>query len=190
MGEIKKQGISNAIISYIGIAIGFINLLVLQPILLSPEEIGLTRILFSFSALLATIIPMGMVNIILRFFPVFKNENNGNNGFFGLILLFVFGGFILISSLLFLVKPLFIEKYSQQSKLFSDFFYYVYPLSFFLALINCFGGYLSSIFKTSFPSFVNDILIRVLNILIFSIYFFDLINLEILIFLYFFLYLF
>ena len=190
MGEIKKQGISNAIISYIGIAIGFINLLVLQPILLSPEEIGLTRILFSFSALLATIIPMGMVNIILRFFPVFKNENNGNNGFFGLILLFVFVGFILISLLLFLVKPLFIEKYSQQSKLFSDFFYYVYPLSFFLALTNCFGGYLSSIFKTSFPSFVNDILIRLLNILIFSIYFFDIINLEILIFLYFFLYLF
>lgn len=178
MGEIKKQGISNAIISYIGIAIGFLNLLVLQPILLSPEEIGLTRILFSFSALLATIIPMGMVNITLRFFPVFKNPNNGNNGFFGLIMLFVLVGFTLISGLIYLLKPLFIEKYSQQSKLFSDYFNYVFPLSFLLALINCFGGYLASIFKTSFASFVNDIVIRALNIILFTIYFFKFIDLN------------
>ena len=94
MGEIKKQGISNAIISYIGIAIGFINLLVLQPILLSPEEIGLTRILFSFSSIMSTVIPLGMINITLRFFPIFENKEKKHNGFFGFSILIAFVGFV------------------------------------------------------------------------------------------------
>ncbi|HRG60054.1 MAG TPA: polysaccharide biosynthesis protein, partial [Bacteroidia bacterium] len=60
MGIIQKQGIQNTIISYIGIIIGFVNVLILQPIMLSADEIGLTRILFSIATLFATIFPLGL----------------------------------------------------------------------------------------------------------------------------------
>jgi hypothetical protein len=58
MGVIQKQGIANTIVSYTGIAIGFINILILQPLMLSPDEIGLTRILYSVSSLIATVFPL------------------------------------------------------------------------------------------------------------------------------------
>jgi hypothetical protein len=41
MGIIQKQGIANTIISYLGIAIGFVNIIYIQPQLLSSEEVGL-----------------------------------------------------------------------------------------------------------------------------------------------------
>ena len=178
MGEIKKQGISNAIISYIGIAIGFINLLVLQPILLSPEEIGLTRILFSFSAILSTLIPLGMINVIIRFFPVFENKEKRHYGFFGFSLLIPSIGFLIVSALLFLSKNYFVSKYNNQSPLFAEYFNYIFPLSFFLAFTSVLGSYMAALLKTSFASFVNDIVTRILNVLVFSIYFLKLINID------------
>jgi O-antigen/teichoic acid export membrane protein len=184
LGEIKKQGISNAIISYIGIAIGFINLLVLQPILLSPEEIGLTRILFSFSSIMSTVIPLGMINITLRFFPIFENKEKKHNGFFGFSILIAFVGFVFVGLVLFLTKDFFIEKYGKHSSLFIEFFNYVFPLSFFLALISIMGSYSAALLKTSFPSFLNDIFTRLLNIILFSVYFLKFISIETMIFLF------
>jgi hypothetical protein len=40
MGVIKRQGIKNTIAVYIGLAIGFLNLIVIQPYFLSKEELG------------------------------------------------------------------------------------------------------------------------------------------------------
>ena len=49
MGVIKRQGIKNTIATYIGFVIGFVNLIIIQPNFLSKEELGLTRVLYSFA---------------------------------------------------------------------------------------------------------------------------------------------
>ena len=71
MGVIKRQGIKNTIATYIGFVIGFVNLIVIQPHLLTKEELGLTRILYSFSLLIAMFVPLGIGNATTRFFPMF-----------------------------------------------------------------------------------------------------------------------
>ena len=72
MGVIQQQGIKSTVITYAGIFIGFLSLLVIQPQFLNPEIIGLTRILYSFSFLVSTIVPLSIVNITTRFFPRFR----------------------------------------------------------------------------------------------------------------------
>ena len=74
MGSIQKQAIQNTIISYLGVAIGFVNTLILQPKMLSPEELGLTRILYSTSVLIATLFPLGLNAFTIKFFPKFRNS--------------------------------------------------------------------------------------------------------------------
>jgi hypothetical protein len=59
MGVIKRQGIKNTIATYIGFVIGFVNLIIIQPNFLSKEELGLTRVLYSFALLVAMFVPMG-----------------------------------------------------------------------------------------------------------------------------------
>lgn len=178
MGEIKSQGIRNAVLTYIGIFIGFLNLLVIQPRFLSPEEVGLTRVLFSFSTLIATFIPLGIGNITTRFFPAFRDESKSHNGFLGFALLFPILGFIVCGGVLYLFRDYFVSEYSKESPLFAEYFNYVFPLSFILGLITVFNTYCFSLFKTTFPTLLNDIVSRIGLIFIFSLYFIRLITID------------
>src|SRR5258708_7891359 len=104
MGSIQRQAIQNTIISYAGVVIGFVNTLILQPKMLSAEELGLTRILYSVSVLIATLFPLGLNAFSVKYFPKFRNPENGHNGYFGLLLRIALIGFVSISILVFLLK--------------------------------------------------------------------------------------
>ncbi len=171
MGILQRQGITNAIITYVGIVIGFISLLVIQPRFLSTEEIGLTRVLFSFSALIATFMPFGMNSITLKYFPYFRNKDKGHYGFFMFMLLLPVGGFLVIGMLLWLIKGFIIAQYVTQAALFTEYFYYIFPLTFFLSLISVLNAYSYSLFKTSFPGFLSEVIVRLLSIALFTLYF-------------------
>ena len=184
MGIIQRQGIRNSIISYIGLALGAISLLIVQPHFLTKEEIGLTRILFSFSALVATFMPLGMGGITLKYFPNFRNREKGHHGYFGLMMILPLIGVVIFSLILFLLRGYIISKYSAQSKLFTDYFYYIFPLSFFLSFVNVFVAYSYSIFRTSVPTLINDVLVRIGSIILFTIYFLKWVTLSQFVFLY------
>jgi O-antigen/teichoic acid export membrane protein len=178
LGIIKKQGIQNTVIIYTGILIGFINLVLIQPFLLSKEEVGLVRVLFAFSSLVAVIVPLGITNITIRYFPHFRNNENGHYGFLGFVLLFPVAGGILIYFLLTVFKELIVGQYSVNSKLFADYFDYVLPLSVILGFISVLNTYCFSLFKSTIPSLLNDVVNRVLTIVVISIYYLKLIDIK------------
>ena len=171
MGIVQRQGIRNSIITYLGIAIGAVSLIIIQPRFLTKEEIGLTRLLFSFSSLIASVMPLGVTATTLKFFPYFRDRDRNHHGFFGFMLIIPVIGYILLSLLLYLLKDYIISKYIGQSKLFTDYFYYIFPLTFFLAFSSVFTAYSYSLFRTSVPALINDVLIRVGSIVLFTIYF-------------------
>lgn len=171
MGIIQRQGIRNSILTYVGILLGAISLVFIQPRFLTKEEIGLTRILFSFSAVIATLTPIGTIHIILRYFPYFRDRDKKHHGFFGFMLLFPMVGYLVIALFLYLFRDYIISKYIGQSRLFTDYFYYIFPLTFFLTFIGILNAYSFSIFRTSVPLLINDILLRVVSVMLFTVYF-------------------
>lgn len=183
MGSIQKQAIQNTIISYLGVVIGFVNTLVLQPIMLSTEELGLTRILYSVSVLIATLFPLGLNAFSIKYFPKFRNAENGHNGYFGLLLRIVLVGYILIAMIVYFLKGGILAKY-QSSPLFIEYFTYIFPMALFIGLISVLNVYSAVLFKTSFPSFLNEILIRIFNITIVSLYFLKMLSFTAFIFLF------
>lgn len=171
MGVIQRQGIRNSIITYIGIAVGALSLIIVQPHFLTKEEMGLTRLLFSFSSLVASLTPLGMTATILRYFPYFRDRERNHHGFFGFMLIFPMLGYLFFSALLYIFKDYIVAQYVAQSRLFTDYFYYVFPLTFFLGFSNVLTAYSYSIFRTSVPALINDVLIRIGSIILFTIYF-------------------
>ncbi|MGZ4035627.1 MAG: hypothetical protein ACXVP4_12235, partial [Bacteroidia bacterium] len=129
MSSIKKQGIQNAVITYIGVVIGFISLMFIQPELLKPEELGLTRILIASSSLLATILPLGVSSVTTRYFPFFRNESKKHHGFFGFMLLFPLVGTAVCAILIYSFKHFIISQYIDQSPLFTYYFDLLLPLA-------------------------------------------------------------
>ncbi len=177
MDSIKKQGIRNAIITYTGVVIGFASLLFIQPNLLKPEELGLTRILIAAASFVATILPFGVSSVTIKFFPFFRNEEKKHHGYFGFMLLFPLVGAILCGILIYTFKNIIISQYIEQSFLFTRFFDLLLPFSIVIGFNMALNAYCESLFKTTIISFFEGIFTRIVFILLIIIYYFHLIDL-------------
>jgi len=164
MGIIQRQGIQSTIITYAGIFIGFLSLLWVQPNFLKAEEVGLTRVLFSFSFLVSTVLPMSAGNVIARYFPRFRDAAAKHHGFLGFILLFPLIGILICFPLLYLLKPLIVAQYVEESPLFASYFSFIFPLSLILTLLAIVNNYLYSIFRPLLPALGQEVIIRLLFI--------------------------
>jgi len=164
MGIIQRQGIQSTIITYAGIFIGFLSLLWVQPNFLKAEEVGLTRVLFSFSFLVSTVLPMSAGNVIARYFPRFRDAAAKHHGFLGFILLFPLIGILICFPLLYFLKPLIVAQYVEESPLFASYFSLIFPLSLILTLLAIVNNYLYSIFRPLLPALGQEIIIRLLFI--------------------------
>ena len=178
MGIIQKQGIISTLITYSGIAVGFVSLLVIQPFFLDSEAIGLTRVLYSFSFLVSTILPLGLLNVTTRYFPKFRNPEVKHHGFMGLMLIWLLVGCFIVFPLLYFFKGEIIQLYLEDSPLFANYFLLVFPFSLIIALLSLVNNYLFSVFKPILPAFLQEVFIRVLFIALILVYFFFRLNIE------------
>ncbi|MFY0690146.1 MAG: polysaccharide biosynthesis C-terminal domain-containing protein [Cyclobacteriaceae bacterium] len=74
MGIVIRQSAISSLIAYTSIGVGYINAIILMPMFMSPEEIGLIRTLLSISMLLIPLAVFGTPSSIIRFFPEFKEK--------------------------------------------------------------------------------------------------------------------
>ena len=174
MGEIKKQSINNTLLSYVGGALGFL-IIYIQPHLISSADIGLLRLLYSFSWMAAVLMPLGIGSITMRFFPKIKNEANTHNGFFFLLLIITSIGALVIASVLYIYKSFFVDYY-QKSAEFPLYFNEAIVFAFILSLISVYTIYSTSLLKTTFTVFLTDVFIRLGQLGLVIIYYYQLIN--------------
>jgi O-antigen/teichoic acid export membrane protein len=173
VGVVQRQGIKNTIIIYIGILIGFISLLIIQPTYLTKSEQGLTRLLLAFSSLFSSVFSVSISTVTIRFFPQFKNPEKNHHGYFGFMLLFPLIGTLLGCLILYLFKDYIVTYYSKESKVFTEYFYYTFLFSFFLTVTLALNGYCGGILKTTAPSFLSDVFVRIVFIGLILAYHFD-----------------
>ncbi|MBC5773615.1 oligosaccharide flippase family protein [Pontibacter sp. KCTC 32443] len=168
--QLQREGIWNTIISYAGISIGYVNVLILFPNILNEEQVGLTRLLLTIAEMFAQFAALGFVNMSVRYFPYFRNKEKQHHGFLFVLLSVPMFGFALITVLFLLFKPAVANYYSENSELLLDYYYYIIPLAFFTLLFNLFTAYLRSLFKTIVSSFVKDFLSRLLILVLLIVY--------------------
>ncbi|MBW4890538.1 oligosaccharide flippase family protein [Mucilaginibacter sp. HMF5004] len=163
MGIVKKQVYKNAFISYTGMVIGYVNLVILYPLFLSTQQLGLYVLLIGLSVIYSLIASMGVPATILRYFPFFRTEDRKHNGFVWWILGLSLIGFA-ASTLIYLVaKPLIVSYYIDQSPLFVQYFYLLIPLAGFTILYNLLEAFGKAIYQSVFSSFLKEIGLKLLT---------------------------
>ena len=80
MGIIARQATLNTLLAYIGIALGFVNVVVLYPRVLQADEFGLTRLLVSIATIAAQVAQLGAENTVIRYFPYFRDPARDHRG--------------------------------------------------------------------------------------------------------------
>lgn len=86
MGIVVKQSIKNTLVTYIGFAIGAINVLFLYTKFMKPEYYGVITIILSTANILMPLMAFGVHNTIVKFYSSFKTRHS-QNGFLSLMLL-------------------------------------------------------------------------------------------------------
>jgi O-antigen/teichoic acid export membrane protein len=154
--------------------LGIVSIYVL-PQLISASEIGLLRLLMSFSWMTAVLMPFGVGSITLRYFPKIKNTENGHHGFFALLFILSTLGAIIVSIILLFNANAF-TKYYQNSPEFSKYFHESLVYAYILSLITVYNIYSASQFKTSFTVFLSDVFARIGQLFVVVLYYYHLIS--------------
>ena len=184
MGVIQKQSISGTIYSYLGVLLGFITTGWLFPRILSTEEVGLLRILVSYSVLFAQFASLGINSVSVKLFPYFRDPEKKHHGYLGLTLIVGLTGVILSIGIYLLLKPFFVSHASQKSSLFLDYFYYVVPLILFTLLFGLFDTYYRVLYNAVKGIVYKEVVQRLLILAAILFYFFKLIDFQWLVILY------
>ena len=170
MGVIQRQSISGFIYTLIGVLLGFITTGLLMPRIFETEEIGLLRVLISYASVLSTLAVLGFSVVSVKMFPFFRDEKSKHHGFFGLALFIGLIGFTLASLIYLGFHDLIVEKGAEKSPLFSQFYYLVIPLTFFLMLYIIIDTYFRVLYQAVIGIIYREIFQRFLVLIVFILF--------------------
>ncbi len=163
MGIVVQQSTRNVIVSYLGVGLGFLNLVVLYPWILSDDEFGLTRLLIALAVLGAQLGQLGSDNVMLRFFPYFRGREHGEGGFVRYVFLVGGTGLAVLLALFFLLRPEAIERFSDSTSLFEKYYGLLFPLLFVEVFFILLRAYARSLRQSVAPVFLREFLLRALQ---------------------------
>lgn len=178
MGVVVRQSIKGSIMNYIGVIVGFFTTFFIVTKYLTTEEVGLTRVLVDASILLSGLAQLGTSTSAMRYYPYFKDEKERDHGFFGWSVIIPFVGFIIFSILFFVFKQPIENYFSQNSELFVDYIYFVIPMSFFMTYLLVFETNSNLLMRIVIPKFIREVGIRIMTLVVYLLYAFDVINLD------------
>ncbi|MBS1572253.1 MAG: lipopolysaccharide biosynthesis protein [Bacteroidetes bacterium] len=178
MSQIRNQSLKATSWIYIGFLIGAINTYFFtHKDWFGTPEYGLTRALLDISMLTCAFSTLGVTTYIVKFFPYYKDiMGRKKNDLLGTALKVSMFGFLFTTIFLFLLHPLIIRKFSENSQLLVEYFYYVIPFSFFILLYNILEAYAYGFDKGVFTSFLRELILRIYTLVIIILKVFGIIN--------------
>jgi hypothetical protein len=99
MGFIQKDALLATLITYVGIALGYLNRGVLFLVLFTSQQIGLISLITTIGLLFAQLTNLGSIYVTWRFFPFFRNAERKNYGFLLMNCLIILVGISIFSGI-------------------------------------------------------------------------------------------
>jgi O-antigen/teichoic acid export membrane protein len=161
MGTVIRQATINALLSYLGIALGFLNVVVLYPKVLQTEEFGLTRLMLSVATMAAQVAQLGAENTIIRYFPYFRDRERAHRGMLSGILLFALATGLISMALLWLGHPWLTEVFADRNALYGQLGLLVLPLVFSEIVFILLRSYSRALHRTVQPTFLREFVLRI-----------------------------
>jgi O-antigen/teichoic acid export membrane protein len=178
MGLAIRQSILTSIVSYAGVAIGYVNLLYLYPRFLNPEQIGLLRTIVDAALLLAPFAQGGLGQTILRFLPYFATNKDKGRGFINLVLLLSVCGYGVFLLLFVAFRRPLLDFFSDNAAIVANYTLLILVLTFIVMVITILEFYSRALMRLVFPSLVREVGLRFLQAVLVTLYFLGTIDFE------------
>ena len=163
MGVVKRQGIKQSVVTYIGVAIGMVNMLFIYPAFLQEDQIGIISYVRETAAMLSLFVFLGSADMVVRFFPRFRDERTGNHGFLFLLLGIVTVGCLFFTLATLIFRERIFDFFGQKTEplLYLQFAHLVLPVTVLIAYGNLFLLYASNFQRIVVPALINELLPKI-----------------------------
>ena len=182
MGIIAKQSIQGTIVTYLGVAVGFVTTFFVLTRFLSAEEIGLARVLIDAATLFIGLAQLGTSSSIIRFYPHFKAKRqvgeNTEHGFFFWTILIPLVGFAIFAIIYCSCYSPLSRWFSEKSPLFVEYYYMVLPMAFFMLYQTIFETNANVRMHIVVPRVVRELITRVGLLVVYLLYAFELLTIN------------
>ena len=186
MGIIAKQSIQGTIVTYLGVAVGFVTTFFVLTRFLSAEEIGLARVLVDAATLFIGLAQLGTTSSIIRFYPHFKAKGerlkvkgeNRDHGFFFWTLIIPLVGFALFTAIYCACYSPLSQWFGEKSPLFVEYYYMVLPMAFFMLYQTVFETNANVRMHIVVPRAVRELITRIGLLLVYLLYAFELLTIN------------
>ncbi len=168
MSQIRKRSLKATTWIYIGFLIGALNTYFLtHKNWFNTDQNGLTRAMIEISQLIFAFSSLGVTSFLYKFFPYYHdNLSPRKNDILGLALMVATAGFIVTCAGLFLLEPVIVRKFSANSLLLVEYFYWILPMAFFVLLYNILESYAYGFDKGVTTSLLKETMLRLITLII------------------------
>ena len=167
MSQIRKQSIISTVFVYAGFLIGFINtyLFTRQGSPFTPSQYGLVSTIFvAVGNLMFAFANMGMISVIYKFYPYYKdNLPKKKNDLLTWALVVSLIGFVFVVLAGIIFKNLVIRKFGTNSPEFIQYYFWVFPFGLSLLLYSILEVFAWNLRKSIFTTFLRELLFRLLT---------------------------
>ncbi|MCC5923201.1 MAG: oligosaccharide flippase family protein [Crocinitomicaceae bacterium] len=162
MGTIKTQSIRATIISYIGVAVGFISSALIMPKVLSTDQIGLMKLIIAITGIFSSIFSFGIAQLLIRVYPTFRENINKIAALFWLAMrITLIGAVIALPFYYFLAPQLFhIDQEVSDFTKNEWFLIAVFVMFYFRLLYIALFGYVRMMDNVVLDAFIQDVLTK------------------------------
>ncbi len=165
MGIIKRQSLKSSMVNYVGVGLGALFFIAIFPNIISKEYLGFIQLILGMTLVFAQLVCLGTANILYKYYAQWRGTSKLNE-FNSLSLLIIIAASVVFSFLFIIFKAPIIDFFTRgkDSVLVDNFFWMVLPLVFIQSISYYFETYSSMSQRVTVPTFLREVVNRVLLI--------------------------
>lgn len=160
MGIIQRQGIKHSIVNFTGLIIGTVCTLLLYSQKGVVEAYGLVQYLLSIAMIGFPLFALASHSVGVRFFPIFQNKEQGNNGLLALLIGMCFIGWGSCAIIAAFNWDYIHQALAKDSVLLDRYLWMVFPLTLFYTLGLLLYQYCINLKRIVVPSILFDLSLK------------------------------
>jgi O-antigen/teichoic acid export membrane protein len=178
MSQIRKNSLKSSIWIYVGFIIGAINTYFFtHKTWFTTDQNGLTRMILEVGLLFYSFSTLGVTSYLFKFFPYYQdNLSPKKNDILTVALVVSTFGFLVTASVAWLFEPVIVRKFSANSLLLVQYFYWTLPMAFLILIYQVLESYSYGFNKGVFTSILKETILRLYTSVIILLKIFGLIS--------------
>ncbi len=178
MSQIRKSSLRSSAWIYAGFLVGAINTYFLtHKAWFTTDQNGLTRVLLEVGMLFYSFSTLGITSYLIKFFPYYAdNLPAKKNDILSIALVVATFGFVITATGALLLEPVIVRKFSANSILLVQYFYWTLPMAFLILIFYVLEAYAYGFNKGAFTGILRETILRLYTSVIILLKIFDIIS--------------